>query len=107
VTYLRVWDLDLTLYGPNSPINAQLVKSALYMRWTRDFLIASNLTVLIGIPDPRRVAELFSEQWRERCDIGVRFNGLVRETSTVAAMSGVNVELIPSDDPALTVTITA
>lgn len=97
VTYIRVWDIDLILYGPNSFDRARLIKSALYMGWVSDTLASSSLAVVIDIADPRRMPELFSGQWWERSDLSFRLNELITEVTQVPAMSGVEIDLSAQD----------
>jgi hypothetical protein len=97
VTYIRVWDIDLILYGPNSFDRARLIKSALFMDWVSTALAANSLAVVIDIEDPRRMPELFSGQWWERSDISFRMNELVTEISQVPAMVSVEVDLYTED----------
>jgi hypothetical protein len=97
VTYIRVWKIDFLLYGPNSLDHARLIKSALYMDWTQTTLAASNMAVVLDVADPRRMPELFEGQWWERSDFSARFNELVTETTTVAAIASIEIDLYTED----------
>lgn len=96
-TYIRVWKIDVMLYGPNSLDHARLIKSALFMDWTQTTLAASSLAIVLDVPDPRRSPELFQGEWWERSDLSVRFNELVTETTTVNSIGSVEIDLYDQD----------
>ncbi|HEY3987943.1 MAG TPA: hypothetical protein VGM02_01510 [Acidobacteriaceae bacterium] len=97
VTYLRVWDIGLALYGPNSFDRARLIKSALLMGWTQRSLATNNLALVLDMDDPRRLPELFASQWWERSDFSFRLNELVTETTTVPSIASVEIDLFTQD----------
>jgi hypothetical protein len=97
VKYIRVWEINLILYGPNSFDHGRLIKSALYMDWVSKELASNTLAVVIDIDDPRRMPELFSGQWWERSDFSFRLNELVTEEMTVTAIESVEVDLYTQD----------
>lgn len=70
--YTRCWDIGLIFYGPSSFDHARQVKGCLYQDFVHDTLAASNLYVVPTIGTPRRVPELFANQWWPRTDFAFR-----------------------------------
>ena len=91
--YTRVWRIDFSLYGPNSFDHARLIQSALLLGWVHDVFAQQYLWMLPNLKIPRRIPELFDEQWWERSDFSVRFYEGVIETVTVPLMRSVDVIL--------------
>ena len=89
--YTRPWRVDFTLYGPNSLDRARLIQSALLLAWTHDAFALSRLWMLPNLKTPKRMPELFDEQYWERVDFSVMFYEGVEETITVPLMRSVQV----------------
>jgi hypothetical protein len=102
-TYIRVWRIDLSIYGPNSLDHARLIKSALFMDWTTATLAPSNLSVLVPLREPRRIPELFAGEWWERVDFSIQVNELVTETMTVNPITSVEITLSAAEGPSVTI----
>jgi hypothetical protein len=102
-TYIRVWRIDLSIYGPNSLDHARLIKSALFMDWVAVTLAPSKLAVLVPLQEPRRIPELFAGEWWERVDFSIQVNELVTETMTVNPITSVEITLSAAEGPSVTI----
>lgn len=91
ISYSRIWNMALTLYGPNAFDRARLIRTALFLDWCKYALRATNLFLITNVPAPRRVPEKFQGQWWQRVDFAPRFYEGVSEVQTVPI--GVTVEL--------------
>jgi hypothetical protein len=92
-TYTRVWRVSFVLYGPNSFDNARLIRSAVLLDFSHDFLAQSNVYLVPDTPSPRRVPEEMLSQWWERTDLTLRFNEFVTETIVVNSGSSVVISI--------------
>jgi hypothetical protein len=90
--YTRVWAVTFANYGPNSFDKARLIRSAVLLDWTHDYLAQNNVYLIPDTPSPKRVPYEFQNQWWERTDLRLRFNELVTETIVIPA--GKSVEII-------------
>lgn len=106
-TYVRVWRVTWTFYGPNSFDHARLLKSALFsFDFAHDALLASNLVCVTDFPAPMRAPELFQGQWWERTDFSLRLNEAVTETVTIPTIASAEVQLWTAKGEVADLTIT-
>lgn len=93
VGYTRVWRVFWTLYGPASFDNARIIKSALLKpgQDIHDLLVEANLYLVTDLEAPKRVPELYDEQWWERVDFECLFNEQVTETQLVNTVTSVQI----------------
>ncbi len=89
--YTRVYQVQWIFYGPESVSNAQLIRDGLYKKENRELLKESNLYMILDVPQPQRIPELFNGQWWERADFSARFNEKVTLKSTVQTLESVNI----------------
>ncbi len=94
MSFTQVWNLHLTLYGPNCADRARLISSAMALDWAREALAASNLYAIPDWHRPVYAPELFQGQWWPRADLDLEFNELVNESITVPSAAGVDITLI-------------
>ena len=73
-TYVRVWLIQFTFYGPNSFTRARLTKSGMYYQDAHDLLALKNLYMLTATEALTRAPENFQGEWWERTDWKVKFN---------------------------------
>lgn len=92
-TYTRVWEIRFVLYGPNSYDNARVIRSAVLLDFSHDFLAESNVYLVPDTPSPRRVPYEFNSQWWERTDLRLKFNEGVTETTVVTSGASVEIKL--------------
>lgn len=83
VGYTRVHKIDITLYGPNSFDNADVIRHLIF---SYDYMLkfrAKNLFLITDVPMPQRLPELWNGQWWERTDFTITFNeSVIRYTQT-------------------------
>ncbi len=87
--YQRRWTASWTLYGPNATDRATLLHSLLLSEFARGLLATSGLGLNPTFDLPRRVPELFGNQWWERADLSASFLEVVsfaESTGTVAVV---------------------
>jgi hypothetical protein len=96
-TYIRVWRVFWTFYGPNSFDHARIIESGLFLDFQYPDIINVNLNLVTDITAPRRVPELFAKQWWERVDFSALFNELVTENRIVSTVASVNLEIIDAN----------
>lgn len=95
MSFTQVWNVYLTLYGPNCADRARLILSALAdVDWVHDALAESNLYLVVGPNRPTYAPENFQGQWWKRADVSLRLNESVEESTTVASAAGVDVTLL-------------
>ena len=95
MAFTQVWNVYLTLYGPNCADGARLILSAIAdVDWVHDSLAASNLYLVVGPNRPTYAPENFQGQWWKRADLNLKLNELVTESTTVASAAGVDVTLV-------------
>lgn len=82
--YTRTIGVSLTAYGPNSFDNLEGVRNGFFKQ--AEELARSNLYLIIDVPLPTRLPELFNGQWWERSDLTVMFYEKVTIQSTVPAI---------------------
>ncbi|HLH04950.1 MAG TPA: hypothetical protein VKX25_19435 [Bryobacteraceae bacterium] len=80
MTYIRVWRVHLTFYGPASFDHARLVADAMFLDWVHDALAASSLFLITDFARPVYAPERFQGQWWKRTDLELRFNERVVDT---------------------------
>lgn len=86
-TYIRVWSVAFTFYGPNGFDNARLLKSAVLMDWNHGQLADAGMYLVTEFKATTRAPELFEGQWWDRSDLTLFFNELVTETITAPSMA--------------------
>lgn len=96
-SYTRVHEVYWTFYGPSSSDLAETLRNALYSQTTQDTLAASNLYMILDVPAPIRVPELFNGQWWERADLSARFNEDVQRYTQMPYLETAQIT-IQSDD---------
>lgn len=78
-SYVRVWAVEFTVYGPNADVNSAALLDGLYSETTQETLIASNVAMILDTYAVTWVPELFNGQWWGRGVLTVRFNeGVIR-----------------------------
>lgn len=88
MTYIRVWRIYWTHYGPDCFDRARAVIDGLRTNWTHDSLAAQQIYLVTDFPRPRYVPELFEGRWWRRTDFYADFNEFV--------VSGLSVQTIQS-----------
>ena len=87
-SYTRQIQVTLTVYGPNSFENMQIIRDSMFYQTFRNVLSKNKIYLIPDIPSPVRAPELYNDQWWERVDMTLKFNELiVRETSVVPVES--------------------
>lgn len=98
-SYVRVWQVQWVLYGPNCVDNARIIKSALFEQDNHDLFatLPLGLALVTDVEEPRYVPEpREGGQWWERVDFEVKFNELVREVKILPTV--VSTEIIVETD---------
>lgn len=95
--YTRVHMISWIVYGPNSDTNIELIRDGLFLPAAKLTLAQNNLYMVLDVPPPQYVPELFNGQWWPRYDLQVRFNELVERYSTVPSIASVNIT-VETDD---------
>ncbi len=87
-----------TLIGPNSFDRARILKSSFFTQVLHDTFAALNLNLYLvpNIESPRRITELFSNQWWERTDFMTQFNEGVSEVQILEIAESVEVQVYES-----------
>lgn len=98
-SYTRVHRVQWVLYSSTGADYADILRDGLYHADTISTLKASNLFMVLDVPAPSRIPELFNGQWWQRADLSARFNELVTRNSTVPYLASVNIT-VKSDDGA-------
>lgn len=96
IVYTRVWEVQWSIYGPNSFDTARLIKDALVSAdWTRGILSASNLYLVPTDMSPAYLPEAspVHGQWWKRTDYTVLFNEQVNESITTGAIESSQIDL--------------
>jgi hypothetical protein len=96
ITYTRVWEINWCLYGPNSFDRARQIRDSLFLDWTHDALVPSDLYLVSSVERPLRAPEYFQAQWWERVDLKARFNEGV--TDTITYQTVISAEVIGFDN---------
>jgi hypothetical protein len=91
-TYQRTWRCFLSLYGPNGFDNARIIKSALFLDWSRDTLAVQNLYCLPDFARTVRVPELVDGQWAEMSSWEFQMNEGITEVITTPTVASVDVQ---------------
>lgn len=91
VSYTLPRQVSWTLYGPNSFDNIETIRNGLFE--SRDTLAASNLALVVDVPVPTRLPELFNGQWWERSDFSAMFYEKVTRQGTIPTIKGVNIQI--------------
>jgi hypothetical protein len=76
-SYTQVMRVQWTLYGPNAYANAKKIRNKIFSPLSHDTLAKQNLYLINDIQATRRIREMFTNQWWERCDLFIRFNELI------------------------------
>lgn len=102
-TFIRVWRVIWTLYGPNSFDNTRKIRSGLYTQQSNELFAVENVSLyaVMDIPAPRRVPEFVSGQWWERVDFECQFNELANEVYDVSAVASSNINVYTEKSPDL------
>ena len=95
--YTRVMQVGVILYGDNSFENAQAIRDNMFYPEIRLLMSRNNLYLVHDIPAPRRVPELFNDQWWKRVDMTMRFNELVVRNVSVPIIESMEVIVRNSD----------
>ena len=85
IKYYRVHEVFWTFYGSNSFDNADLIRS-LFLDSSNNYhaeLINNNLGLILDVPAPVRIPELWQGRWWQRSDLRMRFNEQVTRISDV------------------------
>jgi len=93
----RVHEVQWTIYSPSAYDLASALKDGLYTQAAHDTLAASNLYLVLDIPAPVRVPELFNGQWWDRCDLQANFNEDVLRYSQTPYLESAQVTLETED----------
>lgn len=94
MSFTQVWELHLTLYGPNCADLARLILSTVTLDWLRDAIATKNIYLVAAPFRPRYVPENFDGRWWKRADVQLRYNELVNESIITPTAAGVDVTLI-------------
>lgn len=105
--HTRTWKVSISVYGPNSLINAKLIVGGLLnVPFFDSYLSEFNLYINPSIEQPRRIPQIFQAEWWERVDIEIEFNEQVTETFTVGTVETVVVTTYDKTGQLTTQTIT-
>ena len=74
----RVWDLQVTSYGRNAYVLANLLKDEFFYEPVRRNLAQKDVFIVPNLPTCMQAPELFAGKWWDRWDITLRFNELYR-----------------------------
>lgn len=74
VNYTIAYQLNLTIYGPNSFTNAHIIKNGFFTQDVRKAFSANKLFLVPDIANASRIPELFQGNWWERVDLAIPFN---------------------------------
>jgi hypothetical protein len=85
----RVFQVIWTVYGPNSFTNAETIRDSLFDDIAHDTLAQNNIYMITDVPEITRAPEQFANQWWERCDLSVMFNGLIVKNTTVSSVASI------------------
>lgn len=91
ITYMRVWSVTWTLYGPNSSDRARAIRSGLNEQVNEDAFQQNSLAMIPDYPATTRQPELFNGQWWERTDFTILYNELVTETVQINTVKSVEI----------------
>lgn len=90
-SYVRVWRVNWTFYGPNSSDRARLIKSMLFQTASHDTLSSYQLYLVTDVAAPNRVPEIYISQWWERVDFSAEFNEEVTETALMGTVKSTEI----------------
>ena len=91
-TFVRVWRVSWSFYGPTAFDNARLLKSALFSAdFVHDALANSNLYMTTDVAASVRSPEKFQSQWWDKTELFVRMNELVIETLSLSTITSAEV----------------
>lgn len=105
-TYTRVWEVSFTFYGPHGFDHCRLAKSCMFLDFASDTLALSQLFPQTDFETPRRLPELWANQWFKRTDWKMRMNEFVTETITQPTMASVEIGIYTADGEVSDQTVT-
>jgi hypothetical protein len=94
MSYTRVVNLGLVLYGPNSFEMAQTIRDNVFRDVYRLYLNRSKIYPIPDIVAPRRAPELFAGQWWERVDLELRFNEKIVKEEQIGVIEIADIVLL-------------
>jgi hypothetical protein len=97
ISYTRVWQVDLIIYGPESFENAQTIRNKIFYPENLRVINNSHVYLIPDVVAPRRVPEIFQGMWWERTDLSLQFNESVIRKATVPAIDRIEVVIYEGD----------
>lgn len=91
ISYTRVWQINVILYGPDSYQNSQELKNGLFAPENQLTLERNFLFLIPDIAAPKRVPDYFQGRWWKRVDMSFRLYESVVRSATVPAIDSIDV----------------
>jgi hypothetical protein len=94
VSYTRVIRVNWISYGPNSFNDMDTIRNGLFVPQFIQQLATNNMSLILDVPVPFRMPELFNGQWWERTSFYARFNEKVNRHSDVPYIKFADVQIV-------------
>lgn len=98
ISYTRVMQTGIILYGPNSFDLAQQIRDGIFYEGPRIALAQSNVYLVHDIVSPRRLPEYFEGRWWERVDMDLRFYELIVKSVSIPIITSIPIGIYEGEE---------